>query len=242
MLLINSRLKIVDPSEDLRPGTIWDSNRTVIISCLKERHFNVLDFGIVRDNEDALIKAFNQVLSEADVIISTGGVSMGDKDLVKHVIIKHLNGSIHFGRVNMKPGKPMTFATCYYNERKKVIFALPGNPVSAYVTAILFVIPALRSMCGQKLQVSGETTLMNIHQTVEVNLEINKPIKLDSRPEFKRASLNFGSKVTASLIQGNQRSSRFMSVKGADCLVLIPASKDGDEMITSQTAINAIIL
>lgn len=68
-------------------------------------------------------------LSEADIVITTGGVSMGEKDLLKQIIETDFDAKIHFGRINLKPGKPTTFATCHVNNCKKFIFALPGISV-----------------------------------------------------------------------------------------------------------------
>lgn len=86
----------------------------------------MLDLGISRDNPESLFLHLKKGLNWADVIISTGGVSMGERDLLKQVLINDFNATIHFGRVNMKPGKPTTFATLKFNEKKKYIFALPG--------------------------------------------------------------------------------------------------------------------
>jgi gephyrin len=87
-------------------------------------------------------------LEEADVLITTGGSSMGSTDLLKPVIERHLGGTIHFGRVAVKPGKPTTFATIPVAGKTKSIFGLPGNPASAVVTFYIFVIPALRMLGG----------------------------------------------------------------------------------------------
>ena len=84
-------------------------------------------------------------LQRADVLLTTGGSSMGSSDLLKPVIERHLGGTIHFGRVSVKPGKPTTFATV---EGSKPIFALPGNPASALVMFYIFVIPGLRKLGG----------------------------------------------------------------------------------------------
>lgn len=78
------------------------------------------------------------------MVITSGGVSMGEYDILKQVLIQDFNATIHFGRVDMKPGKPTTFATLNYKNSVKVIFGLPGNPASANVTCLLFVIPTLR--------------------------------------------------------------------------------------------------
>lgn len=89
-------------------------------------------------------------LSQADVLITTGGTSMGASDLLKPLIERHLDGTIHFGRVAMKPGKPTTFASVPPPQggRSKLVFGLPGNPASALVTFYLFVVPALRRLGG----------------------------------------------------------------------------------------------
>lgn len=87
-------------------------------------------------------------LRETDLLITTGGSSMGSTDLLKPVIERNFNGTIHFGRVSAKPGKPTTFATIPTGGRSKPVFALPGNPASALVTFYLFVVPALRLLGG----------------------------------------------------------------------------------------------
>ena len=81
-------------------------------------------------------------------MVTTGGTSMGASDLLKPVIERHLNGTIHFGRVKVKPGKPTTFATVPLPKGKVPIFALPGNPASALVMFHVFVVPALRRLAG----------------------------------------------------------------------------------------------
>lgn len=91
-------------------------------------------------------------LEKADLILTTGGTSMGASDLLKPVIEQQLDGTIHFGRVTIKPGKPTTFATVRVDidgqKRLKTIFALPGNPASALVCFYIFVVPALRRLGG----------------------------------------------------------------------------------------------
>lgn len=97
-----------------------------------------------------------QALSRADILVTTGGSSMGSSDLLKPVIERHLGGTIHFGRVAVKPGKPTTFATVPTpsmiegtdRQARKPVFALPGNPASALVMFHIFVVPALRKLGG----------------------------------------------------------------------------------------------
>ncbi|PGH05109.1 hypothetical protein AJ80_08408 [Polytolypa hystricis UAMH7299] len=157
----------------LQGGQIRDSNRPSLISCLQSWGFPTVDLGIARDTpanqlEFALRDALRGSASKpaVDIIITTGGVSMGELDLLKPTIERNLGGTIHFGRVSMKPGKPTTFATIPFKppissstqgvvgndaqeEREtRLIFSLPGNPASALVTLNLFVLPSLHKSMG----------------------------------------------------------------------------------------------
>ncbi|KTF88700.1 hypothetical protein cypCar_00017213, partial [Cyprinus carpio] len=140
--------ELLNPEDDLHPGKIRDSNRSTLLATIQEHGYPTINLGIVGDNPDDLLSALNEGISRADVIITSGGVSMGEKDYLKQVLDIDLHAQIHFGRVFMKPGLPTTFATLDTDGARKLIFALPGNPVSAVVTCNLFVIPALRKMQG----------------------------------------------------------------------------------------------
>ncbi|QRV72589.1 molybdopterin-binding domain protein [Ceratobasidium sp. AG-Ba] len=132
---------------------IWDTNRPSLKAALEGLGYQVVDLGIVHDTIDAHLVAMKACLIKADVLITTGGTSMGASDLLKPLLERHLNGTIHFGRVAMKPGKPTTFATVpssMSGERDRLVFGLPGNPASALVTFYLFVLPALRRLGGWK--------------------------------------------------------------------------------------------
>ena len=100
------------------------------------------DYGTVGDSYEALHEVMQKACSECDIVVTSGGVSMGELDLVKPYIEK--NGEVFFGRINMKPGKPTTFGLI----NKSLVFALPGNPVSAFVTAHIFVVFAAKVMAG----------------------------------------------------------------------------------------------
>ena len=97
---------------------------------------------------DAHVQAISKGLRTADILLTTGGTSMGASDLLKPVIERRFNGTVHFGRVAMKPGKPTTFASIPTDMRRKFMFALPGNPASALVTFHIFVVPALRRLAA----------------------------------------------------------------------------------------------
>jgi gephyrin len=110
------------------------------------KEFNVAaeikDFGTVQDEPQSLHEAMQHATKNCHILVTSGGVSMGEMDLVKPYIEN--NGKVYFGRINMKPGKPTTFGDI----NGALVFALPGNPVSAFVTAHLFVVIAAKIMAG----------------------------------------------------------------------------------------------
>ncbi|KAJ3057715.1 hypothetical protein HK102_010916, partial [Quaeritorhiza haematococci] len=137
----------------LQHGQIRDTNRVSLKAALDTFGFPWVDLGVAGDSADTLSNTLNKGLHthKCDVIITTGGVSMGEYDLLKPTLEQKLGAVIHFGRVKLKPGKPTTFATvpgASSSEPDKLIFSLPGNPVSAVVTFYLFVIPALKRLAG----------------------------------------------------------------------------------------------
>ncbi|KAI8816440.1 uncharacterized protein EV422DRAFT_571827 [Fimicolochytrium jonesii] len=221
-------------AKELYYGCIRDSNRPMLLSAVAEAGFAGRDYGTVRDRTADLETSIRTALTECDVLVTTGGVSMGELDLLKPVLEKGLGAKIHFGRVMLKPGKPTTFATLTLptdpTATPKLIFALPGNPVSASVTFYLFVLPALRKMAGYE------------HPYLpSVKAELSSPVTLDpARPEFHRAYLSIavdntatsatnsdGSPRTRTRIvahsTGSQRSSRMLSMRGANALLKLPA-------------------
>ncbi len=126
----------------LQPGQIRDSNRMVLFSLLSELGADVLDLGIVRDDADLLRATLDRAVGEADAIITSGGVSMGEYDLVK-TVLRDL-GQISFWQVAMQPGKPFAFGLLHGTP----FFGLPGNPVSVMVAFEQFARPALLHMMG----------------------------------------------------------------------------------------------
>uniref|UniRef100_A0A8C1XYZ6 Gephyrin b n=1 Tax=Cyprinus carpio TaxID=7962 RepID=A0A8C1XYZ6_CYPCA len=172
--------ELLNPEDDLHPGKIRDSNRSTLLATIQEHGYPTINLGIVGDNPDDLLNALNEGISRADVIITSGGVSMGEKDYLKQVLDIDLHAQIHFGRVFMKPGLPTTFATLDMDGSRKLIFALPGNPVSAVVTCNLFVIPALRKMQG----------ILDPRPTI-IKARLSCDVKLDPRPEYHRCILTW---------------------------------------------------
>lgn len=138
--------ELINPQETLETGKIIDSNQYLIASFLKQNGAIPVPLGIIADEMNALEEAVKTALAEADLIISTGGVSVGEYDYVDKVIEK-LGGEIKVKNVKMKPGKPLTVATFDGN---KLYFGIPGNPVSTMVTCCRFLKGAIALLSGEK--------------------------------------------------------------------------------------------
>lgn len=210
---------------------IYDSNRPSLKAALQSHGFQVIDLGIVTDDELSTTAALRKGCQEADMIVTTGGTSMGEGDLLKPVIERRLAGTVHFGRVAMKPGKPTTFATIPPNSGQKpflpkkkrptLVFALPGNPASALVTFHLFVLPSLRKMSGFPEKQ---------YHLPKIRVRVNSGMRLDPRPEFHRvwAEPSLEAPYLVARSTGGQRSSRTLSLAKANALICLPSSKDKD--------------
>jgi molybdopterin molybdotransferase len=130
------------PGEELEPGQIYESNRTMVAAVLATAGAEVVELAPARDDAASHRRALEQGL-EADVLVSTGGVSMGPHDLVRRVAAE-LGVDEVFWKVAIKPGKPVSFGV----RGSTLVFGLPGNPVSALVGSVVFVSPALRALQG----------------------------------------------------------------------------------------------
>ena len=224
---------VVPETMPLPQGKIRDSNSTVLAQTFRKNGFEVTKLGIVEDSTATLTHSIRNALTESEVVVLTGGVSMGEKDLVKGILMNDFNATIHFGRVFMKPGLPTTFATVEFEGKKKLVFGLPGNPVSATVTCNLFVLPCLRKMAG----------FANYIHTV-VKAELKGEINLDSRPEYHRGMIDWNSgknwPVVAST--GNQISSRLLSVSGAHVLICLPPRTGEKTSMLTGEMVDTILL
>ncbi len=157
-----------------------------------------------------------------DVIVTSGGVSMGELDLLKPTLERSLGGTIHFGRVSMKPGKPTTFATVPLKSIDgdpvtKLVFSLPGNPASALVTSHLFVLPSLQYSSGR----DGLLGLPRAKVVLEMDVLCDP-----NRSEYHRVSLNVGNDgLLHATSTGGQRSSKVTSLRQANGLLCLPAEE-----------------
>ncbi|KAI6382064.1 hypothetical protein MCOR25_000941 [Pyricularia grisea] len=220
-----------DRPGELRLGEVRDTNRPTLIAAARHWGYEVTDMGIATDKPGHLEETLRSALRHADVVITTGGVSMGELDLLKPTIERSLGGTIHFGRVSMKPGKPTTFATVPVKDDsgervQKVIFSLPGNPASALVTFHIFVLPSLHHLSG--LQTAG---LPKIPVTLAHDFPLDK-----ARSEYHRAVVSVGTDgLLSANSTGGQRSSKVGSLKGANALLCLPkgagSMKKGEQVI-----------
>ncbi|KAJ3084135.1 hypothetical protein HDU99_003174 [Rhizoclosmatium hyalinum] len=194
---------------------------------------------VAKDTQDSLYTLLKSAIeSTANVIITTGGVSMGEADMMKGVLEQRLGAQIWFGRVLMKPGKPSTFATVKdANGKTKLVFSLPGNPVSALVGYYVFVLPALRKMAGY-----ASPHIPSVLATLAHS------IQLDSRPEFYRVRINAETKagmLSTRFIAygtGSQMSSRMLSMRGANALLKLPGASDKVKELKEGDVVEAYII
>ncbi|KAJ3681191.1 hypothetical protein LUZ60_015680 [Juncus effusus] len=229
--------ELVEPdTKTLNWGQIRDSNRAMLLAASAQQKCKTIDLGISKDEEEILDRVFEKCLdSEIDILLTSGGISMGDKDFVRPCLAK--KGKIHFEKVNMRPGKPLTFLELNNKEKNKKIlaFGLPGNPVSCMVCFDLFVIPVIRFLFGR-----SDPQLPRVHA------RISQPIKADiHRPEFHRAILKWafndgsGSPGYIAESTGKQASSRLLSMKSANALLELPTT---NQILPAGTSVQAILL
>ncbi len=190
----------------LLPGQIHDSNRYTLFGMLQQPAIRTRDLGIVEDDRDALRDAFEDA-STSDVIITSGGVSVGEADYVKEILAE--TGKVHFWKVSVKPGRPFTFGQL----GNAMYFGLPGNPVSVMVTFYMLVKPALRAMTGEHPRPSP----LKIYART-----LDRLRKRPGRVEFQRGVLGLNDAGEYSVKKtGAQGSGILSSMARANCLVVL---------------------
>ncbi len=222
--LMSTGDELVEVGEAPGPGQIVDSNRWALLAALREAGAAVTLLGVGPDRPEPLRRLVEAALRDHEVLVTSGGVSVGTHDLVKPLL--ESLGEVHLGRVRLKPGKPFTFATL---PEGRLAFGLPGFPVSSLVTFEVFVRPALRRMQGfAKLQ----------RPTLPVRLGYEARAAGD-RTEYQRVTLEAEDGQLVARSTGSQSSSRLMSLAGANALVRVPP---GDRGIAAGTVVPAMIL
>lgn len=198
--------EIVEPAAPRPAGAVRDSNRYALLAAAREAGCEVVSLGIARDDRATQREAMLRGLDQADVLITSGGVSMGTRDLIKPILAEL--GTVHFGRIAFKPGKPTTFATV----GGRLAFGVPGFPVSSLVSFEVFVRPALRALQGDATP-----------QRPRVRVAISAPVQpAPDRQEYQRVTVRWaGGRLVASST-GGQGSSRLLSLHGANGLLIVP--------------------
>lgn len=191
----------------LEQGQIYDSNRYTLFCMLARLGVEIVDMGVIEDNLDALRKACEQATTTADVLITTGGVSVGEADYVKEALASV--GSVDFWKIAIKPGRPLAFGRI----RNTWFFGLPGNPVSVMVTFYQFVQPALRHLMGAR-------------QIETITLRVPCISKLKKRPgrvEYQRGILERDADGQPTVRKtGAQGSGILSSMSQSNCFIILP--------------------
>jgi len=208
--------------EELKEGDIYDSNRYTLFGMLKRLGVEIIDMGVVKDDKQLLENAFTEAAGKYDMLITSGGVSVGEADYVKETLIKH--GQTNFWKVAMKPGRPLTFGKL----DSTYFFGLPGNPVSVMVTFYQFVQPALKKLMGEA-------------RYTPIIMKVPCVTKLRKRPgrvEFQRGVLE-QDKTGRMVVRktGKQGSGILRSMADANCFIILPLDSEGvtpDELVDVQ--------
>ncbi|HKJ50430.1 MAG TPA: gephyrin-like molybdotransferase Glp [Gammaproteobacteria bacterium] len=202
--------ELVEPGEDLAGGKIYDSNRYTLCGLLESMGCEVVDLGLVGDTLEATREAMQRAASQADLVVTTGGVSVGEEDHVR-IALEQL-GELRLWRLAIKPGKPLAYGRI----DNTAFLGLPGNPVSVFATFCLFVCPVIRIL-------QGRDWAKPVSLPVTADFDWPRP---DSRREFLRARLaRNGSNRTVVQIYPNQDSGVLTSTVWADGFVEIPENR-----------------
>lgn len=198
--------ELVEPDAPLGPGQIRDSNRFMLVAAAERAGAEVIWAGRGPDDVERLTELLRERIAESDVVITSGGVSVGERDLISAAL--RTLGTVHIERLFMKPGKPFHFVTA----GSTLLFGLPGNPVSALVGFEIFVATALRAMTGQ--------------QPVEVEpvtVVLEHDVESGDRIEYQRAIVWCDSDGTLRARNtGPQSSARLLSAVGANAYLVVP--------------------
>jgi len=193
--------------EPLNVGEIYDSNRYTLYGMLTRLGAEIIDLGVVADDRDAVRDALTEAAAAADVVITSGGVSVGEADYVKEILTEI--GEVRFWKVAMKPGRPLAFGTI----DSSVFFGLPGNPVSVMVTFYQFVQPSLLKIMGAERQ----------PQLLLKALAANTLKKRPGRVEYQRGILSTNEAGNLAVrTDADQGSGILSSMSNANCFVVLP--------------------
>jgi molybdopterin molybdotransferase len=210
--ILSSGNELVMPEEMLKPGQIVDSNQYALATLVRELGAEVLLLGIVKDVPTALKEIIDYAISNADIVLSTGGVSVGDYDYIDKILVS-LGAKVHFSSVQMRPGKPLTFATF----PNSLYFGLPGNPVSALVTCWRFVQPTIKKLAGLSKGWEGKFLKVRSHSELQSNG------KMETYVWGKLHLVNGGYQFHKA--EGNDSSGNLINLAQTNALAVLPVGK-----------------
>ncbi len=204
--------EIKSPGQRLQPGQIYNSNRYALYGFLQDSRFSITDMGIVADDKSLLKQTLLSSTEKYDVIITTGGASVGDADYMAEILAE--SGQVNFWKLAIKPGKPLAFG----NINNSLYFGLPGNPVSSIVTFQKIVSPALDKLSGSEIK-----------QPLQLQAVCESDIKkIPGRQEFQRGLLVQHGPGKLSVSQaGGQDSHHLKALSQANCYIVLPADCRG---------------
>jgi molybdopterin molybdotransferase len=202
--------ELISINKKLKKGLIYDSNRYLLFGLLSELPVQIKDMGVVKDNEEILVKKLKECAKVSDIIITTGGVSVGDADYIKSALKKV--GKVNFWKIAIKPGRPLAYGKI----NNASFFGLPGNPVSAAVTFQIFIIPAIKKMF--QMIASSKLTIK-----AQVKSALSKK---KGRVEYKRGLLEQKDGVNTVNTTGLQGSNILSSLSKANCYIRLSSETE----------------
>lgn len=208
--LISTGDELKKPGQVLKPGQFFESNGYTVKALLSRLNVEVIDFGIIEDDLDLLTQAFTQADEQADVVITSGGVSVGEADYTK-TVIENI-GKIDFWKLAIKPGKPFAFGQL----QSSYFIGLPGNPVSALVTLHQLAAPMLRKLSGEAAKAP-----LRLNAVTKAKLR-----KRPGRTDFQRGVYEVDE--TGQLVvqaTGNQGSGILSSISAANCYIILEQNR-----------------
>ncbi|NEX63195.1 molybdopterin molybdotransferase MoeA [Noviherbaspirillum galbum] len=202
--------------EPLDPGCVYDSNRYTLHGMLSRLGCDVLDMGVVKDDPASLEAAFRSACENADAVITSGGVSVGEADYTKQMMATL--GDVAFWKIGMRPGRPMAFGKIASGGKSAVLFGLPGNPVAVMVTFYFFARDALLRMMGAQ---AAPLPLLRVRSQAAIR-------KKPGRTEYQRGILSVAEDGRQEVrITGSQGSGILRSMSEANCMVVLHHEQSG---------------
>jgi molybdopterin molybdotransferase len=212
--IISTGNELVTPDQPLKPGQIVDSNQYALAAFIQQAGGLPICLGIIPDDRAKLTAAISEAIDSADLVLSTGGVSVGDYDYVEEILAE-LGGDIRVRAVAIKPGKPLTVAKFKRDNRSIIYFGLPGNPVSALVSCWRFVQPALAKLAGLPKS-SWQPTWIEAITSQDLTADGKRETYLWGKLELVDGRYQF------SLAGGSHSSANLINLAGTNALVMIP--------------------